>query len=138
MAVKVPDFERLYAKLNNTKLQTTNTSLWELIRELIGQLVQFAKSIASQSNASTSALEGFRLRTYITVNNEAAYFPFSRQLLPGTNITFDDTVDNVRVINATGGGGGSTHYDSPLSDGDPIAADLIFAAGECIIVQVPV
>lgn len=31
-----------------------------------------------------------------------------------------------------------THYDSPLSDGDLIAADLIYAAGECIIVQVPI
>lgn len=34
--------------------------------------------------------------------------------------------------------GGSTHYDCPLSDGDLLAADLIFAAGECIVVQVPV
>jgi hypothetical protein len=30
------------------------------------------------------------------------------------------------------------HYDAPLSDGDLVAAELIYAAGECIIVQVPI
>jgi len=29
------------------------------------------------------------------------------------------------------------HYDSPLTDGDMIETNLIFANGECIIVQVP-
>lgn len=32
---------------------------------------------------------------------------------------------------------GARHYDAPLSDGDPVAPNLIFAGGECIIVQVP-
>jgi hypothetical protein len=45
-----------------------------------------------------------------------------------------------KTIDLSAGGTGptSTHYDAPLSDGDLVAADLIFAAGECIIVQVPV
>jgi len=37
-----------------------------------------------------------------------------------------------------GGGGGATHYDAPLTDGDLVEANLIFALGDCIIVQVPV
>ena len=44
------------------------------------------------------------------------------------------------VITGPGGGGGSeisTHYDCPLTDGNETEADLIFADGECIIVQVP-
>jgi hypothetical protein len=36
------------------------------------------------------------------------------------------------------GGDEPTVYDCPLSDGDLIEAELIFADGECIIVQVPV
>lgn len=137
MAISVPDFERLYAKLNNTKLQTTNPPAWELVKELIRLLVQFAKAVTGTVNGQTTVLEGFRLRTYLTTANEASFFPNSRQLLAGSGITFDDTISNVRTINATGGGGGS-HYDCPLSDGDLVAADLIYAAGECIIVQVPV
>jgi len=131
--IKVPDFERLYAKLNNTKLQATNPSLWELIKELIRLLVQFARAVTGAVNSNSDFLDGFANRTYLTTNNESPYLPFSRQLLAGAGITFDDSITNQRTINAT-----SLHYDCPLSDGDPIAADLIFADGECIIVQVPV
>ncbi len=31
-----------------------------------------------------------------------------------------------------------SHYDCPLTDGNEVEANLIYAAGECIIVQVPV
>jgi hypothetical protein len=41
------------------------------------------------------------------------------------------------TINITDSGFGN-HYDTPLTDGDPDETDLIFASGECIIVQVPV
>jgi hypothetical protein len=72
--------------------------------------------------------------TFLTVDDESADLPNSRQELPGTFITFDDSVPNQRTINGTGE---TLYYDAPLSDGDPIAAELIFADGECIIVQVP-
>jgi hypothetical protein len=131
--IQVPDFERLYAKLNNTKLQSTNPSLWELLKELIRLLVQFARAITGAVNGNSDLLGGFANRTFLTEANESPYFPFSRQLLAGSGVTFDDSVTNQRTINTS-----SLHYDCPLSDGDPIAADLIFADGECIIVQVPV
>lgn len=70
---------------------------------------------------------------FLTSEDESGDFPNSRQLLAGSNITFDDSVANQRTISSTG----SDTYDSPLSDGDLVAAELIFANGECIIVQVP-
>jgi hypothetical protein len=47
-------------------------------------------------------------------------------------------LDGTGAYTVPAGGGGATHYDCPLSDGDLTAADLIYAAGECVIVQVPV
>lgn len=45
--------------------------------------------------------------TVLTENDETAVFANSRQLLAGTNITFDDTTPGERTVNASGGGGGS-------------------------------
>lgn len=45
--------------------------------------------------------------TFLTTADEHATLPNSRELLAGTNVTFDDTVAHQRTINATGGGGGS-------------------------------
>jgi len=56
-----------------------------------------------------------------------------QELTLGAGLTMTGT-----TLSATGGGGGPSHYDAPLTDGDLVAADLIFAAGECVIVQVPV
>lgn len=136
MAIGVPDFERLFAKLNNTKLQTSNPPTWELLKELIRLLVQFAKAVTGTVNANSEAIEGFTSRTFLTTANEAAYFPFSRQLVAGTGITFDDSISNQRVISSITSAG--SYYDAPLTDGDVDEAHLIFANGECVIVQVPI
>lgn len=50
--------------------------------------------------------------TVLTEDDETATFPNSRQLLAGTNITFDDTVTGERTISATGSSGGG--YPSAL------------------------
>lgn len=71
---------------------------------------------------------------FLTSSDESADLPNSRNVLAGDYITFDDSVANERTISGTGG---TAYYDAPLSDGDPTAAELIFADGECIIVQVP-
>jgi hypothetical protein len=42
--------------------------------------------------------------TILTVADETAAYPNSRQLLPGTNITFDDSVAGERTVNASVGG----------------------------------
>ena len=56
-----------------------------------------------------------------------------QELTLGTGLGITGT-----TLSVTGGAGGATHYDAPLTDGDLVEANLIFALGECIIVQVPV
>lgn len=71
--------------------------------------------------------------TFLTAEDESADFPSSRQLIAGAGILFDDSIANERTISSTGG----DTYDAPLTDGDLVATELIFADGECVIVQVP-
>ena len=56
-------------------------------------------------------------------------------------ITVEDMGGVQKQLNAIGGAlkGGLDvkHYDTPLTDGDVDETNLIFANGECIIVQVP-
>ncbi len=50
--------------------------------------------------------------TYLTETDETADLPNSRQLLAGTNVTFDDSVAGQRTVSASGGsssGGGHLH-----------------------------
>ena len=51
--------------------------------------------------------DAVRAATILTVNNEIATLANSRRVLPGTNITFDDSVSGVRTINASTVGVGS-------------------------------
>lgn len=141
---KQPEFASLKTMLAQTK-DRTEIQLYQTIQLLIerlGQLQTVTLQDIADINASINNVisivnnSGDKNRTYITVDDETLYLPNSYQLLPGTNITFDTSVPNQLTINATGGAAGA-YYDSPLSDGDLSAADLIFANGECIICQVP-
>jgi hypothetical protein len=132
-----PDFSHLFGILANTKLQQTNNALYETIFLLIKEVVQSRDSLVVNNNNNSQSLAQLLGVTYLTVNDETALLINSRKLLAGTNITFNDAVPGQRTINVAGGPFGN-HYDSPLSDGDTSAAELIYANGECIIVQVPV
>lgn len=130
MAIKVPDFEQLYAVLNNTKLQTTNTPLWEFLKALVRMLIQFAKAIAGVANNSEVLQNAFRLRTYLTTANESAYFPFSRQLLAGPGISFDDSITNERTISSS-----STGFSwIPMATGAEPLEIMSTGAGEILLV----
>jgi hypothetical protein len=144
------DFNQLIQILNNSRIQTENNALYQVIRNmivnaqknknitvkefknLIEQIISIDGAITTINNILGSVVNA----TYWTKDNETIPLPFSRQALAGTGITLDYTIPSQVTISTSGGLG--NHYDSPLSDGDLIAAELIFAAGECIIVQVPV
>jgi hypothetical protein len=132
-----PDFSHLFGILANTKLQQTNNSLYEVIFLLIKEVVQSRDSLVVENNISAQSLAQLLGVTYLTVNDETALLINSRKEIAGSGIIFDDTVPGVRTVKTSGGTFGN-HYDSPLSDGDTSAAELIYANGECIIVQVPV
>lgn len=130
-----PDFSSLIVSLDNSKTQTKNHALYQTIFYLIQNTQRARDLLVDEIESIDELVSAILAATILTVNDETNTFPNSRQLLPGTGITFDDTVDGERTINASGGAG--NYYDSPLSDGDLGAADLIFGNGDPIICQVP-
>lgn len=123
------DPTRLYSALLNSGLQNKDPALYQVIYQLIDSV----KTLKSETTPSFSSNpSNIRNSTFITVNNETGSLPNSRQLLAGLGITFDDSVVGRRTINSSGSG-----YWVPLTDGDLDETDLIFAAGECIMVHVP-
>lgn len=136
-----PQFADLKGILAQTKAQT-ESSLYQTIEVLIDRLTQFQQVSAEElfNALNESGNQGLRFATrfatFLTEEDETANLPNSRQLIAGTNITFDTTVDGEFTINASGGAAGA-YYDSPLSDGDLVQAELIFGNGDPIICQVP-
>lgn len=63
--------------------------------------VDMLEAVTPTAAASASA-------TYLTEDDETSSLPNSRQLVAGTNVTFDDSTPGQRTINASGGGGGTT------------------------------
>ena len=129
-----PDLSSLITSLDNSKTQVTNYSLYQTIFYLIKNVDRSRNLVLEDINSLQVDLGSILAATFLTVNDESGAFANSRQLLAGTGITFDDTIPNRRTISSSGGG---NYYDSPLTDGNVDETDLIFANGECIIVQVP-
>jgi len=134
---KHPRFADLKGILAQTK-QSENP-LYQTIQVLIERLEQSTQLTEDQISAldpsNPLANVAVKTATYHTKNNEVAALPNSVQLLAGLGIEFDDTLPNKRTIKLSSGG---NHYDAPLTDGHLTETELIFALGECIIVQVPI
>ena len=136
---KPPQFADLKGILAQTK--DTENPLYQTIQILIERLDQTKQvnddKLGKIGQDISNILKNLanKFATYITKEDEIAVLPNSVQLLAGTGIIFDDSVPNKRTISTSIGG---NHYDCPLSDGDVDEAHLIFANGECIIVQCPV
>jgi hypothetical protein len=130
-----PDFSSLVTSLNQSNLQKTNYAAYQTILFLIKNVLRFANLTQADIDQINEDLSTIFAATFLTVNDETDDFVNSRQLLAGTGITFDDTIAGERTINSSGGTG--NYYDSPLSDGDLIQAELIFGNGDPIICQVP-
>lgn len=134
---KQPQFADLKGILAQTR--DTESPLYQVIQEIIDRLTQFQAVTIEQVTGITGEIENAlknvanKNATYHTKENEVPILPNSVQLLAGFGITFDDSVANKRTISVS-----SNRYDAPLTDGDVDETHLIFALGECIIVQVPV
>jgi hypothetical protein len=140
-------YDRLVTALTNSRIATENNALYQTIYGLIkqsskdtGEIDTAIKTIEAQIPGGGSGGGGGIApanQTYLTLNPETATLPNSKQLVAGANITLT-SIGNTLEISSTGGGSVSTHYDAPLTDGHPDETELIFALGECIIVQVPI
>lgn len=145
MAFRPPKKQPRFADLNGILAQSrdTDNALYQTVQILIERLTQFQivtlEDVADINNSVNEVISVVNItadknRTYLTTADETLKLPQSVQLLAGTGITFDDTVPNKRTISTIMG----SYYDAPLTDGNVDETDLIFALGECIIVQVPV
>lgn len=110
------DLNRLIQWLNASTLQTTNNPLYQVIKALIEATRQLQDEIAATIAEVEDSIPGdISEATFLTTGAEVGDLPNSRQLIAGTNITFDDSVANERTINASGGGSGDDYV--VLSDG---------------------
>jgi hypothetical protein len=125
-----PDFSSLLISLSNSKIQKDNYPLYQTIFFLV-QNTQKARDLLKDAIEELDEQVSEILATsFLTVDNELNDFPNSRQLLPGTNITFDDSVDGERTINATGGSGGMV----PMATGAEPLEIMSNGNGEVLLV----
>jgi hypothetical protein len=104
-----PEFSKLMSLLNNTRVQTQNPALWQFLSQFVGFTKQFQGVTGDQVDGIIEELEkvtDVSDATVLTDTDETDTFPNSRQLIAGTNITFDTTVANELTISSTGGGAG--------------------------------
>lgn len=130
------NFTRLQSILVQTKQQTENNPLYQVIKGLIDVCRQEQISVkdsignvVDDVNAVIGPGGDLANATFITVNDETGNFPNSRQLVAGTGITIDTSVAGQITISASSG------IWAPLTDGDLDEAELIFADGACIMVE---
>lgn len=128
-----PDLSRLQAQLLVSGLQQQNPALYQVIWQLIQNAKDFLAQLATISAASGGVLSD---ASFLTYDSELLNgLPLSKELIAGTNVTFDDSVFGQRIVNVEAAEDGVWF---PLTDGDPDEADLIFNSfGECIMVFVP-
>lgn len=125
-----PDFSSLVVSLDNSKTQLSNYSLYQTILFLIQNTQKARDLLVADVDTINEQVSEILAASFLTVNDETTDFVNSRQLKAGLGITFDDSVAGERTVN-------SYWYDSPLSDGDESAAELIYGNGDPIICQVP-
>lgn len=132
MAVQ-PQLDRLKAQLATAKVREQDFPLFQVITQLIDavrQAQEFNNEQIAGVTTSTGALASVQVLTHA---DESIALPNSRQLIAGTNISFDDAVANQRTINVTLV---EKEWDV-LTDGDLTQPELIFASGEVIMLHVP-
>jgi LytS/YehU family sensor histidine kinase len=100
----LPAYSRLLSVLNNTGIQEKQNNLYQFLKQFLDFVISFINQATSafaileaQAGATTNA-------TYLTSTDQSAVLPFSRNLVAGAGIAFDDSVANVRTISTTATG----------------------------------
>lgn len=89
--------DRLKSQLLTSGMAQKNNALFQVIDQLIGSVQEINNNLENLDiTIPDSAGPDF---TYITSTDESADLPNSRNLIAGTNITFDDSVANARTVN---------------------------------------
>jgi len=134
MADSVDPIDRLQSQLLTSGLQVKDNPLFQVISQLIKSLQKLQQLTNANVTTIINNAGANANLTYATITDETALLPFSRRLNAGTDITLDISVAGVITINATSSGGGSWY---PLSTGDVVNPEIVFANGAVIMVHVP-
>jgi hypothetical protein len=127
------DLSRLIAQLNASNLQQTNQVLYQVIKQLITQLQLIEEELSSAIASAGGNVDDLLDIAFLTATDASAILVNSRELLAGTNITFDDSIANQRTVNAFGSGSGVDHV--VVSDGGiPNAQPINDGAGSFIYI----
>ena len=98
-------YSNLLAVLNTSRALKANDGAYQTIKQLLQALDTNQTTTNNQLTVNTNGLDG-PIVTYAT----AAGLANSRELVAGTNITFDESFGGELVINASGGGSGSDSF----------------------------
>ncbi len=122
-------FENMEPALSASTLigrQSGSAGDWEAI-SLGAGLTMTGTTLSSSGSGNTTA-------TYLTEDDETGDLPNSRQLLAGTNVTFDTSTPGELTISTTGGGTGSW---IPFVDGSEPPNFITDGSGVLILVPGP-
>ena len=98
-----PSYESLQTSLVNSRTQGSNNALFQTIKGLIEAAQQSDSVTVTEIAAAASSLAALKTLTFLTENNETVELLNSRRVLAGINISFDDTVPNIRTENVLPG-----------------------------------
>ena len=131
----VAQLDRLKAQLLTSGLSQKNQPLFQVINQLIDAVRQgFTETDNAISGGSGGGGGGGLANLhYLTHQNDFASLPFSRELLAGTGISFDDSIISQRTVNVTV----VSPEWSVLTNGDLILPELVFAGGDVIMTHTP-
>jgi hypothetical protein len=127
----LPDWRKLIPTLTATQQQSRDYLLYQTIIRMLETSQQSQEVLNGGIGDVSITVATLADAAYLTAENESADLPNSRQLLAGTNITFDDTVVNQRTISATGSG--ANHV--PMSTGAEPLEIMSDGAGHVLLVQ---
>lgn len=129
-----PDLDRLLSILNTSGLQMKDQPLYQVIKQLIEAVRQFQSITNASITGSGNIVTGLENADFLTHADDSVLLPNSRQLIAGTNVSFDDTIVNQRVINATSSGSSNDYV--VMSDGViPIPAPVDDGFGNFIYIM---
>ena len=130
MALTVPEFSRLLAKLNQTKSKESDKALYEFCKDLLVDVKNFsdAAAFAINNNPAISLVN----KPFLLAGDPLPQLPLGRDLLAGTGITFDDSVTHERTISASASAG----VPYFIADGDTFTVPEFIQALFTIIIDV--
>lgn len=123
-----PDFSSLFTSLSNSKTQVQNYSLYQTIFFLITNTAKARDLLLASVDTINEQISEILAASFLTVNDETADFPNSRQLLAGVGITFDDSVPGERTVNA------SASSMVPMSTGAEPLEIMSNGAGQVLLI----